>query len=500
MAANRELTSADAKRVFRRYWWILPISTVILTVAGAVLVKVLPKRYTSQTMVLVEDPAVSEKYVEPILNNDLNNRLATMQQQILSRNRLEPIINKFNLYADDRNNAHIDDLVERLKGAISIKPVEAMQGTGPHQLPGFYIATTFDNPQLAQQICTEITSMFLAQNARESEAKGQATTNFLSEQLAEAKGKLDEQDAKLAQFKRQNLGSLPDQTQTSLSMLMGLNSQLEANTQAQSQAQQDKAFNESMLAQQESTWKARQTGGQNPDSADQQLSALQDQLAVLQSKYTPDHPDVIKVKTQIAELQKRLAEPQTNAAPTTAVSTHEPPQMQTLRAKLKQDDLNIAGLQKEQGRIQGQIARLQGQVSATPLVEQQFKEITRNYQTALDFYNDLLKKSQNSALSTDLIHQQDGEQFRIYDPPSLPEKPSFPKKAYFVGGGFGGGIALGFGLLFLLAMLDQTIHTERDAEAFLKLPVLTVVPTLAVAGLNGNHSLTNTKEHVFSGV
>jgi polysaccharide chain length determinant protein (PEP-CTERM system associated) len=499
MAANRELTSADAKRVFRRYWWILPISTVIFTVVGAVLVKVLPKRYTSQTMVLVEDPSVSSEYVKPVLNDDLNHRLATMQQQILSRNRLEPIINKFNLYAEDRDKTHIDDLVERLRGAITIKPVEAMQGTGSHQLPGFYISATFENAQLAQQVCTEITSMFLAQNARESEAKGQATTSFLAEQLAEAKSKLDEQDAKLAQFKRQNLGSLPDEVQTNLGMLMGMNSQLEANTQAINRAQQDKAFNESLLSQEEANWKARQVGGQSPDSADQQLSALQDQLANLQSKYTPDHPDVIKVKTQIAELQKRLSEPQTNATPNTAVSAHEPPQVQTLRAKLKQDDLSIAGLQREQAQIQGRIGRLQGQVSATPLVEQQFKEITRNYQTALDFYNDLLKKSQNSELSSSLIHQQDGEQFRIYDPPSMPEKPSFPKKGYFVGGGFGAGLALGVGMLFILAMLDQTIHTERDAENFLKLPVLTVVPTLAVAGLNGA-SMTNSKEHVFSGV
>jgi polysaccharide chain length determinant protein (PEP-CTERM system associated) len=501
MAANREVTSADAKRVFRRYWWILPISTVILTAVGLVLVKVLPKRYTSQTMVLVEEPSVSTKYVEPVVNDDLNHRLATMQQQILSRSRLEPIINKFNLYSTDRQNVHIDDLVERLRTAIAIKPVEAMQGTGSHQLPGFFISATFDSPQLAQQVCTEITSMFLAQNARQTEDQGMATNKFLGEQLSEAKTKLDEQDAKLAQFKRQYLGSLPEEGQANLSMLMGMNSQLEANTQAISRAQQDKAFNESLLAQEEANWKARQVGGQSPDSADQQLSLLQDQLTNLLSKYTPDHPDVIKTKTQIAELQKRLSEPQKDAAPNpNATAMREPPQVQTLRAKLKQDDINIAGLLKQQGQIQAQTRQLEGRVQATPMVEQQYKEMTRNYQTALDFYNDLLKKSQNSAMSTSLFHEQDGEQFRIYDPPSLPEQPSFPKKSYFVGGGFVGGLAIGVGILFLLALMDQTIHTERDAEAYLKLPVLTVVPTLAVAGLNGNHAVASPKDHVFSGV
>ena len=295
MAVNRELTPADAKRVLRRYWWILPISTVLLTVAGSIAATVLPKRYTSQTMVLVEQPSVSTKYVDPVVTDDLTHRLSTMQEQILSRTRLEPIIEKLNLYSNDRGSAHMDDLVERLRTAITIKPVEAMQGT-TRQLPGFYIQATFDNAQLAQQVCTEITSMFLEQNARQTEQQATRTQNFLGEQLAEAKKKLDEQDEKLAEFKRQHLGSLPEEGPANLGMLMGTNTQLEANTQALSRAQQDKAFNESLLNQEEANWKQRQTGGQNPDTADQQLTLLQDQLTSLLARYTPDHPDVVKTR------------------------------------------------------------------------------------------------------------------------------------------------------------------------------------------------------------
>lgn len=260
MAATRELTPADAKRVFRRYWWILPITTVLLGSVGYIATRVLPKRYTSQTMVLVEDPAVSAKYVDPVVTADLYRRLATMQQQILSRTRLEPVINKFGLFPDDRNRVHIDDLVERLRDAITIKPVEAMAGTGQHALPGFYINATFPDPQLAQQVCTEITSMFLEQNLTSITQGADATNKFIGEQLAEAKTKLDEQDGKLAQFKRQYLGSLPDEVQNNISLLSGMNSQLEANTQALSRAEQDKAFNESLLSQEESNWKVRQTG------------------------------------------------------------------------------------------------------------------------------------------------------------------------------------------------------------------------------------------------
>lgn len=501
MAVNGELGAADAKRVLRRYWWIVAMSAVLLATIGLIAAKVLPKRYTSTTMVLVEQPSVPADYVKPVVTEDLNHRLATMQEQILSRTRLEPIIEKFNLFAGDKGRVHIDDLVERLRGAITVKPVEAMQGTASHQLPGFYISATFDNPLLAQQICTEITSMFLEQNARQTEQQATRTTNFLGEQLADAKAKLDEQDAKLAQFKRQYLGSLPEESQTNLGMLMGMNSQLEANTQALSRAQQDKAFNESLLGQEEANWKSRQTGGQSPETADQQLILLQDQLTSLLSRYTPDHPDVIKAQSQIAELKKRMVEP--SKAPTQAInapSAHEPPQIQQLRAKLRQDDLNIADLTRQQAQIQAQTRQLQGRVQSTPMVEQQYKEMTRNYQTASEFYQELLKKSQNSTMATNLVHEQDSEQFKVYDPPSLPEKPSFPKKTYFVGGGFGVGLIIGLAILFLLATMDKTIHTEREVEICLKLPVLTMVPTLAVAGLNGNRTVSAHKEQIFSGV
>jgi polysaccharide chain length determinant protein (PEP-CTERM system associated) len=501
MAANRELNSTDAKRVLRRYWWILPISTVLLTLVGWVLANVLPKRYTSQTMVLVEEPYVPSKYVEPVNTSDLDHRLATMQEQILSRSRLQPIIERLNLYPEDRGRMHIDDLVERLRGALTVKPVEAMQGTGPHQLPGFYITATFDTPELAQQVCTEITSMFLAQNARQTEQQATRTTSFLGEQLAEAKKKLDEEDAKLAEFKRQHPGSLPEDTQGNIGMLMGTNTQLEANTQAIARAEQEKAFNESLLQQEEANWKTRTNGGTNVDAADQQLALLQDKLTDLRSRYTPDHPDVIKTESQIAELKKRMAEPAKQApANAPAQSTHEPPQLQLLRAKVKQDDLTIANLKREQAQIQAQTRQIQGRVEATPMVEQQYKEITRDHQTASDIYNELLKKSQSSTMAGALVHQEDSEQFRVYDPPNLPQNPSFPKKPYFLGGGAVGGLALGFGILFLLAMMDKTIHSEHDAELFLQLPVLTVVPTLAVAGLNGNNAVADRKDHIFSGV
>jgi len=500
MVRNGEMSLSDVKRVLRRFWWILPITTISLGAIGWGATLVLPKKYTSQTMVLVEQPTVGPDYVKPVVTVDLNRRLAAMQEQVLSRTRLQPIIEKFSLYPSDRDRVHIDELVERLRGAVGIKPMAPTPGTESRQMPGFYVDVTFDRPRTAQQICTEITSMILAQNAEDRQKQVKVTTNFLSQQLEEAKQSLDAQDAKLAQFKRQYLGELPEEEQTNLSILMGMNAQLEANTQALSRAQQDKAFTESVLSQQEANWKASQVG-QNPETAEQQLNTLQDQLTNLQARYTPEYPDVIKLKNQIEELKKQLAAPKNNGPVDgkSPASTSEPPQIQQLRAKLRQDEINITDLTQRQSQIQEQIRELQGRVQASPMVEQQFKELTRNYQTALDFYNDLLKKRQSAGVAGDLESQQQSEQFRVYDPPSLPDQPSFPKKIVFIGGGLGSGLALGLGILFLIASSDKSLHNERDVELALKLPVLVLVPTLDLAARQAKHT-TKVAEKTYDAV
>src|SRR5260370_6185959 len=279
-----------------------------------------------------------------------------------------------------------------------------MAGTQDRSIAGFNVSVKFNNPQTAQQICTEITSMSMEQNARALEQQAVRTTSFISQQLDEAKAKLNEQDAKLAQFKRQYIGSLPEEEQTNLSLLGALNSQLEANTQALSRAQQDKAFNESLLSQQEANWKTSRAG-QKPETTEEQVRVLQEQLNTLESRYTAEHPDVIKTKNQLNDLKKKMAQtPNTDNLSVGSQTASEPPQIQQLRARLRQDEINIADLTKRQGQIQDQSRVFEGRVPAVPGAEQQLNELTRNYQSVPDFYNDLLKKRDNSAIANYLAH------------------------------------------------------------------------------------------------
>jgi polysaccharide chain length determinant protein (PEP-CTERM system associated) len=421
--------------------------------------------------------------VKPIVNEDLNQRLATMKQQILSRTRLEPIIQDFGLYKKDQEKLPMEELVGRLRKTITVTLVESMTETR-NQVPGFTVTVVSDNPRLAQQICTQVTSMFIEESAKTMEQLTTNTTDFITRQLAQAKVKLDEQDSKLATFKRQFMGSLPEDEAANLNLLNGLNTQLEATTQALSRAQQEKAFAESMLSQQLAAWQSTTTE-KSPLTLEMQLNDLQNQLVSMEARYTEDYPDVIKLKNNIAQLKRKIADTHTAdaqrpaAAPKDAI---EPPNIQQLRAQIHQNDLVIKDKTVQQEQVQAQIRTYQGRISLSPSVEQQYKELTRDYQSSLDNYNDLLKKQTQSQIGKDLETQQQGEQFQVLDPASLPESPTFPDHKLFGMGGLAGGLVIGVGIVLVMEMRDNTLRTERDVEFFLKVPTLAMVPALELQG------------------
>jgi len=479
-AGPRELTLEDYISVFRRRWLLILGLTILGGGLGYGTTHFLPERFTSQTLVLVQQPTVPGDYVTPVVSPDTNQRLASMQQEILSRTRLEPLIEQFGLFRKDVNQASKEDLVERLRQGIIVTPIQPMAETTARGLPGFTIRVVFGDPHIAQQICSTVTSMFMEENLRLRQQQAEQTTQFIAKQLEQAKTQLDDEDAKLAAFKRQYLGSLPDQEQTNLNLLMGLTSQLEAITQEVTHAQQDKNFAQSVLTQQLEASQATHDG-RNPETLEQQLSAVEDQLSRLKSKYTDDHPDVIRAKSDIETLRKKIAEAEDQKEIVKEKVTKvpvEPLQIQSLRAQIRQDEELIQQKSTQQEEIQRQIKIYQARVQSSPAIEQEYKEVTRGYQTALDFYNELLKKRQQSAMATDLERRQQGEQFLVLDPANLPTAPSFPKKSLFATGGFVGGLGLGLVLTFLLEMRDTSLRNEKDVRELLHLPVLASVPEI----------------------
>ena len=475
-----ELTPADYLAMLRRRWVLIVALTTVGGPLAYAVSRAIPARYTSQTTVLIQQPTVPSDIVKPVDTTDLGQRLSSMQQQILSRSRLEPLVSQFGLFPKDVSRLPMEELVGKLQKDIDVSPIQPMAETQAHNLPGFYVSVTLGDARTAQEVCAAVTSMFIEESLRLRQQHSEDTTQFLTQRLADAKAGLDEQDRKLAAFKSAHLGSLPDEEQTNLNLLTTLTSQLDAATQALERAQQDKSFAESMLSQQLSAWKASQSG-RDPETLQTQLAALQTTLTTLEGKYTDDYPDVIKTKSDIAALQKKIAESESSKSPSDGRNTNsaiEPPAITQLRAQIHGYDEIISEKTKDQEQIRKQINTYQARIQSSPGVEQQYKDLTRDYKTAQDYYADLLKKVDDSKMATRLEQEQEGEQFTTLDPANLPDKPSFPNRRMFAAGGFGGGLALGLGLAFLFEMRDTSIRTERDVEFALHLPLLAMIPAV----------------------
>lgn len=499
MLGHRQLGFDDYMEILRKRWWMLLIPTVLGCGGVYLFSRTLANQYTSRTLVIVEQQKVPDAYVKSVDSGDIAERLGTMQEQILSRTRLEPIIKKFDLFKDQKDTAAMEDLVDALRKSIIVMPIKSLVSSREGDLPGFSISYTGDDPKLSQQVCQEILSMFIEESIRLRTNRAEGTTDFMKGQLDLAKKDLDDKDAKLADFKRRYIGSLPGNEQTDINMMSAYTSQLDAVTSQLTRAQQDKSYLESLLAQQLATWQNTQktSGGidqPHQDALQSQLADLESQLVSLKSRYTDDYPDVVKMEGTIAALKKKIEDNQAKpeektpeTAPTTAKNTPEPNQIQQLRLQIHQEDVLIKAKTNEQSRIRGQLAMAQGRLSMSPGVEQQYSELTRGYQTALQFYNDLLAKKNQSEMATSLERAQEGEQFRVMDPPNLPEKPSFPNRLAFAGAGLVGGLGLGFGLTLLFELRDKTLHTENDIEQFLGLPTLAMVPRIVES--KGNKKL-----------
>lgn len=475
MTVHRQLNVEDWIGILRRRKWQLILPAVLCALVAFAASFAFPKRYTSHTRVLVEAPIVPDDIVKPVVSDDVNRRLASMQGEILSRTHLQGLIEENHLYQKDWDREPMEALVDRLQKSISVAPMAPTPGTLTDDVLGFNIDVTLDNAKTAQTICTQIASMFRNQNFQRREQQSEDTTQFLATQLDAAKQKLDDQDSKLAGFQNQYLGAQPGDEQTNLTMLAGLTQQLEAVTQSLNEAQANKAFADSMLTQQLGALKS--SNGGDPQSLQKQMDDLEGQLLALRAIYTDKHPEVIKVKQEIADLQRKMqapAAPQPKSANTDNLGA-DSPQIQQLRAQLNQAETTIAEKQKQQAQLQQQIRTIQGRIQLTPQVQEQYSKLTRDRQTALDFYNNLLKKRDDAQMATDLERRQESENFRVLDPPSLPEEPSFPNRQLFALGGLFAGLALGLGLVRLAEVRDKSLRQPRDVEMLLGVPTLAVI-------------------------
>ena len=482
--------------VQRRRWWILlPLFLAWLTVWGVSWF--LPTTYQSEALISAEQQKVSDLYVMENVNVNLQNRLQSTTQQVLSYASLRAIIDRFKLYSSRPKLGGFfrpKDPIEQMRNDIKIDLVGAPGYRG--EFFTFKVHYTADTPELARLVNSELVSLFINENVKAQRQLSENTTAFLESELRDARAKMEEQEAKVSLFKASHAGNLPGQLQSNVQILAGLQAQLANIQHALDTSKQQKIYLESLLQQYQSA-QASLGGNSNVVSTqalDKELQDLRLQVQGLRTRYTNDHPDIIALQDKIAKteaLRKQVAaEAAAHSAPgkaskpfdfsaTDGLQNGAPTAVMQLQSQLKANQVEIQNEQQHAKEIEAQTAVYQARLNMTPETEQDLTVISRGYEEAKANYNSLLQKQTQSQLATSLGQQQQGQQFRIIDPPKLPDKPSAPNRFLISLVGLGLGVVLGVGLATFFELTDVRFRQEKDLEGILPARMLVGIPRLS---------------------
>jgi len=482
---GKQYTADEVFKVVSRRKWLIILPFVVISAGTAVVAHFWPNQYRSDTLMLVVPQRVPESYVRSTVTTKIEDRLNSISQQIMSRTRLERIIVDNNLYAEERQTAIMQDIVEKMRADMRIDVIKG---------DAFRISYVGNDPRTVMTVTERLASLFIEENVNERAQLAEGTNQFLQSQLDNARKRLAEQEAKLEHYREQYSGQLPSQAEANLQVIQNTQLQIQALLQSLNRDRDRKMIVQSLLSDLTGSdapaFASDTATGATPQpvSAAEQLAVAQARLRALEGQLTPVHPDVVNTRRQIAELQKR-AEAEAQAGPMSpeAAPVLSPGQsarrsrIKTLQIELDSLDRQIAAQQAQERQLRATAAAYQGRLEMVPARETELAELTRDYTTLQEIYSDLLQKNEESKVAANLERRQIGEQFKLLDPASMPEKPFSPNRPLINLIGAACGLMVGLGLVALQEFRDTSFRTEEDVVRLLSLPVLAHIPLMITA-------------------
>lgn len=448
----------------RRKWLGIVVFLLPFTAATAVIMA-LPDLYQSTALVMIERQQVPEAFVRATVTSELEIRLHTISQEILSRSRLESLISRMGLYSDLRGKA--EEAVDRMRRDIRLELRGADANRG-NTTTSFALSYRGRDPQTVATVTNTLASFYIEENLKARERQATGTAEFLKVQLNDAKRRLDEQEARMGELQRRYLGELPQQLQGNLATLESLNTQLRINSDNQTRLAERRDQIAGQLAQAKLN-----SGGPEPDEV--RLARLQQELVTLRIKYTDLWPDIIRIKDEIERLQKDMAAPKPKPKPVAGPPTPEVARLQDALGSVE-TELRLA--KQDQTRLKQGISNYQARLDNAPKREQEYLDATRDYQGTKELYQTLSRKYDDALLAESMEQRQKGEQFRILDAALPSSTPAAPRRSRLLMASLALSFVLGAGSMVLMELLDTSFHSSRDLRAYTTVPILVNIPRI----------------------
>jgi polysaccharide chain length determinant protein (PEP-CTERM system associated) len=471
------LTPNDVLRIAARRKWQIILPFIVVAIAVAAYSWRLPNLYKSDTLILVVPQRIPESYIRSTVTANIEDRLRSISEQILSRTRLEGIIRDFGLYVEERQRFTMEEVVGLMRSQIKVDTVRG---------DSFKVTFTSGDPKVAQKVTERLSLMYIDENLRDREKQANGTNEFIEEQLETARLRLVGHEKKLEEYRMRYSGELPSQLQANVQMIQSSRAQLQAISESIDRDRDRRMALEKSVSEAGPADEPAEAGAPSVPAPIQEVETARKALTALELRLKPEHPDVIAARRQLTRLEQKADEylktadqPAARVAPASdAVRRTRQRQMQ---GELDRLDKQIRDKEAEVARLTRLITEYQARVDAVPSRETELTELTRDYRTIQDVYTSLLTKKEESKLAANLERAQAGEQFKVLDPARVPERPFSPNRPRMNLLGALFGLALGIALAGYLEYRDTSFRFEDEIIRFLALPVIALVPSMETA-------------------
>ncbi len=473
------LTPEVVLGILRRRWSLgIAAASVALTIVLSVMLS-LPHLYTARATILVEGQQIPQDYVRTTVTMGLERRLRILSQEILSREKLSELVDKFDLYNALRAEGASKDTVAaamRRDIGLQIKGRSSTSGSGGNDSAVVVFEVNFTNPdpQKAMDITNTLAALYMEGNLKVRAQQSRDTSEFLRSELEQVKARLEKQEQQVVEYKKLHMGELPEQMEANLATLTVLQKQMEviSDNLANRRTRRDTLQQKEELE----TVHAASGTASPPLSVEARLEILKNQLAELRSRFFDTHPDIIRLKQQIVMLEEEKKNKKENpqaAQATSFLSLHGSPiqlEQNAVEAEIK----NLtAGLE----RVQQEIALYKQRIENTPKRDQELTSLSRDYQASRELYTSMLKRLDESKLANSLEQSQKAERFRLLEPAIYPQEAAEPRVRLLLIG-CAASLALAVVAMVLREMMDTSIHHLADLTMLTKAPILGTVSQL----------------------
>lgn len=470
---------AIAKRRF--FYFLFP--AIFGAIIAVVVVYLIPQRYESVGTVLVESQQIPVELVQSTVTSDPNQRITTIQQRVLTRSNLLKVIDKYDVFPDDRKKLSVSQLIEEIQDLITIETIQSNQSRNAVTI-AFKVGFLHEDPQTAAKVANELVTLFLSENVKTRTARASETTEFLQHEAEKLKTALVAAENAISEYKREHSESLPEHLDMRMGSLERIKSEISAAQRRLDALRDERKYLELEQSSAKSGTFTQAGTIETPDNTTElELRKAEDQLAQALTQLTDKHPTIKTLKRKIEALEVKLAEELAASAEDGIETQSSRSANPAIAQLLKRIQIRLESNTKETQdtvdllkSLKNEAIETESLILKTPEVERALLVLIRTQREIFSKYQELEAKQGKAKLAQNLEEEKKAERFLLLEPPVAPTEPVWPDRPKFIGIGMFLAFATGIGTAVLMELVDKRVRTSRELELLLKHPPLVAIP------------------------